>query len=163
MPVVQLVVLGYAFGGTVKHLRVGVVDQDHGLPAVKLRELSGAIAANARTFETVSYADPGMALDALRDGRINGVLTIPPGFSRRVLAKDDPHIALIEDNTDNFVTSTLASSISGMLAAYNRAGHRPDRVSGAGHARTSSRSIRTSRTSSTCCPGRSCSRSSRWS
>ena len=55
MPVVQLVVLGYAFGGTVKHLRVGVVDQDHGLSAVKLRELSGAIAANARTFETVSY------------------------------------------------------------------------------------------------------------
>jgi len=33
-PVVQLVVLGYAFGGNVKHLRVGVVDQDHGLSAV---------------------------------------------------------------------------------------------------------------------------------
>ena len=30
MPLVQLVVLGYAFGGKVKHLTVGVVDQDHG-------------------------------------------------------------------------------------------------------------------------------------
>ena len=35
MPIVQLVVLGYAFGGNVKHLKVGVVDQDHGVPAVK--------------------------------------------------------------------------------------------------------------------------------
>ena len=30
-PVVQLVVLGYAFGGNVKHLKVAVVDQDHGV------------------------------------------------------------------------------------------------------------------------------------
>ena len=37
MPIVQLVVLGYAFGGQIKHLRLGVVDQDHGVPAVKLR------------------------------------------------------------------------------------------------------------------------------
>ena len=129
MPIVQLVVLGYAFGGTVKHLRVGVVDQDHGLSAIKLRELSGAIAANARTFETVPYEDQGVAVNELRDGRLNGVLTIPPGFSRRVLAKDNPRIALIEDNTDNFVTNTLASSISGMLDAYNQPSIDADRVS----------------------------------
>ena len=35
MPLVQLIVLGYAFGGKVKHLRVGVVDGDHGVPALK--------------------------------------------------------------------------------------------------------------------------------
>ena len=35
MPLVQLVVLGYAFGGKVKNLQVGVVDQDHGVPAVQ--------------------------------------------------------------------------------------------------------------------------------
>ena len=39
MPLVQLVVLGYAFGGKVKNLQVGVVDQDHGLPALRLRAL----------------------------------------------------------------------------------------------------------------------------
>src|SRR5438128_80836 len=40
-PLVQLVVLGYAFGGIIKHLKVGVVDQDHGLQAVKLRAMIG--------------------------------------------------------------------------------------------------------------------------
>ena len=34
-PLVQLVVLGYAFGGNVKHLKLAVVDQDHGVPAVQ--------------------------------------------------------------------------------------------------------------------------------
>ena len=43
-PLVQLVVLGYAFGGNVKHLKLGVVDQDHGVPAVRVRELASAVA-----------------------------------------------------------------------------------------------------------------------
>ena len=35
LPVIQLCILGHAIGGNVKHLKVGIVDQDHGLPAVK--------------------------------------------------------------------------------------------------------------------------------
>src|SRR5205807_7452144 len=86
-PLVQLVVLGYAFGGNVKHLKVGVVDQDRGVPAVKVRELANAVAGGVRTFETVNYSDPGQALADLRNGRLNGVLTIPPEFSRKTLEK----------------------------------------------------------------------------
>lgn len=119
LPVIQLLVLGYAFGGKVQHLRVALVDQDHGVPAVKLRELSNAVAANAKTFTMVPYDDPAVALAALRNGRVNGVLTIPPGFSRRTLAGDAPEVALVEDNTDNFVAATLAATFSGMLDAYN--------------------------------------------
>ena len=48
MPLVQLLVLGYAFGGKVKHLTVAVVDEDHGVPALKLKEMCQAISANAR-------------------------------------------------------------------------------------------------------------------
>jgi len=119
-PIVQLVVLGYAFGGSLKNLRVGIVDQDHGLSAVKIRELCGAIAANARTFQTVEYADSGQALADLRNGRINGVLNIPPGFSRRVLAKQEPRIALIADNADNFVAGALTGTLNGLVGAYNQ-------------------------------------------
>jgi ABC-2 type transport system permease protein len=120
MPIVQLVILGYAFGGKVKHLRLGLVDQDRGVPAVRLRELSNAVAANAQTFELIPYADQGGALTALREGHLNGVLTVPPGFSRRVLAGEAPRIALIEDNTDNFVSASLGATISGLLTAYNK-------------------------------------------
>ncbi|HWH03263.1 MAG TPA: ABC transporter permease [Gemmatimonadales bacterium] len=119
-PLVQLVILGYAFGGNVKHLKLAVVDDDQAIPAVRLRELAVAVAANAQTFETIPYADRGAALTALRNGKVNGVLTIPPGFSRRVLQKDDPRVALIEDNTDNFVAATLGATLAGMVSAYNQ-------------------------------------------
>src|SRR3954454_23315208 len=79
-PVVQLVVLGYAFGGNVKHLKLGVVNQDSGVPAVRVRELAGAVTAGAHTFDTFEYGVEGVALADLRNGRINGVLTIPPDF-----------------------------------------------------------------------------------
>jgi ABC-2 type transport system permease protein len=129
-PIVQLVVLGYAFGGNVKHLKVGVVDQDHGVPAIKIHELCGAIAANAKTFDTVEYADAGQALQDLRDGRLNGVLTIPPDYSRRLLAKDDPRVAIIEDNTDNFVTVSLAATVGNMVSALNQPAATSERVPG---------------------------------
>jgi ABC-2 type transport system permease protein len=119
-PLLQLIILGYAFGGNVKHLVVGVVDHDHGVPSVKLREMFGAVAANAQTFTTIQYADEGEALHDLRNGRINGVLTIPPDFSRRALTRNAPRAALIADNTDNFVAATLSGTFSGLIGTYNR-------------------------------------------
>src|SRR5215813_9544012 len=119
-PVVQLVVLGYAFGGVVKHLRVGVVDQDHGVSAVKVRELTRAVAGGAKTFDVIDYADSGQALTDLREGRLNGVLLIPPEFSRRTVENTDPRLALIEDNTDNVVASTLAAAADGLVRAFNQ-------------------------------------------
>src|SRR5215470_6809907 len=130
MPIVQLIVLGYAFGGNVKHLRLAIVDQDHGVPAVKVRELASAISSGARTIDLIDYTDQGVAIADLRDGRVNGVLTIPPEFSRRVLARNQPRVALIEDNTDNFVSSALAATLGGMLVTYNAPPMAP-RIAGA--------------------------------
>jgi ABC-2 type transport system permease protein len=119
MPLVQLVVLGYAFGGKIKNLEVGVVDQDHRVPAVRLKGMFNAVAANAQTFKTISYSDEGQAMRDLRNGRINALLNIPPEFSRKLIAGANPTIAIIEDNTDQFSSSALASSLSESLDAYN--------------------------------------------
>ena len=118
-PLCQLVILGYAFGGNVKHLKLAIVDQDHGLPAVKIRELAGAAAAGARTVDLFDYADEGAAMTDLRNGVVNGVLTIPPDFSRRMLLKNEPTVALVADNTDTVVSGALAASLNSMLGAYN--------------------------------------------
>jgi ABC-2 type transport system permease protein len=130
MPIAQLVVLGYAFGGNVKHLRVAVVDQDHGLPAVKIRELASAVSAGNRTFDILDYTDPGVALADLRNGRVNGVLTIPPDYSRRVLSRNQPKIALIEDNTDSFVSATLAATMGQVITSTGKPAPTSVRLSG---------------------------------
>ena len=129
MPIIQLIVLGYAFGGQVKNLKVALVDHDHGVPATRIHELSNAVAANARTFEPIEYSDLGDAVRDLRDGRLNGVVEIPPSFSRRELSKDDPRVALVEDNTDTFVSSSLTATMSGLVDAFNRQAIEPRRVS----------------------------------
>src|SRR3954447_11148143 len=116
MPIVQLVVLGYAFGGNVKHLKLAIVDQDHGVPAVRIRELASAASSGAHTLDTFDYADQGRAIEDLRNGRVNGVLTIPIDFSRRVLAKNEPRVALIEDNTDSVVAVALAGTLGGIMS-----------------------------------------------
>ena len=129
-PLAQLVVLGYAFGGNVKHLKLAIVDQDHGMPAVRVRELAGAVTSGARTLDLIDYADPGDALTDLRNGRVNGVLTIPPDFSRRALSKNQPRIALISDNTDNVVSGAMAATMTSVIASLNAPATVP-RVAGA--------------------------------
>ncbi|HEY4416384.1 MAG TPA: ABC transporter permease [Verrucomicrobiae bacterium] len=119
MPLVQLVVLGYAFGGQIKNLEIGVVNEDHGLPSIKLQEMFQAVGANAKTFNTIAYSDQATAMRDLRNGRINGVLEIPPEFSRKVFAGANPRIALAEDNTDQFTASALQGVLSQLLPAYN--------------------------------------------
>ncbi|HKI68706.1 MAG TPA: ABC transporter permease, partial [Verrucomicrobiae bacterium] len=49
----------------------------------------------------------------------NGVVTIPPNFSREVLAGANPRIALVEDNTDQFSSSALGGALNSLLTAYN--------------------------------------------
>lgn len=121
MPLVQLVILGYAFGGKIKHLEVGVLDQDHAVPAIKLHEMFQAVSVNAKTFTPIYYNDEAEALHDLRNGKISGILEIPPDFSRKVLAGANPHIALIEDNTDQFSASALEGNLNALLPAYNAA------------------------------------------
>jgi ABC-2 type transport system permease protein len=116
-PILQLVILGYAFGGNVKHLKLGIVNQDRSVPAVRIQELAQAASNGARTFDTQVYADEGDALGDLRNGRLNGVLTIPPDYSRRVLARESPRVALVEDNSDSFVSVALAAAVGGVIGA----------------------------------------------
>ena len=60
MPIVQLVILGYAFGGTVKHLRARRRRSGRrGAGGQAARADRGASPGNAQTFETVNYSDPG--------------------------------------------------------------------------------------------------------
>jgi ABC-2 type transport system permease protein len=124
-PLVQLIVLGSAFGGKIRDLRVAVVDHDRGMETVKLRERFNAIANNARTFITVPYSDEKVALADLREGRINGVLDIPPNFSRDMLARVNPEVALIEDNTDSFAATAMEGIMTSLLRSFGQRDQAP--------------------------------------
>ena len=127
-PLVQLIVLGNAFGGKIKEARLGVVDQDHGTQAVKVREALAAVQSNARTFFPVPYDSDKQAMEDVRTGKLDGAIIIPPEYSRRVYEQNHPRIALVVDNTDNFMSSTLEQQFSELTNALNNPDVEPSRI-----------------------------------
>ena len=119
-PLVQLIVLGNAFGGKIRDARLGLVDQDGGTQALKIREAFDSVRSNMRTFEPVYYHDPKTAMNDVRNGKIDGAVIIPPQYSRRVYEQDQPRIALVVDNTDNFMSSALEDELNGITEALNQ-------------------------------------------
>lgn len=119
-PLVQLIVLGNAFGGKITDARMGLVDQDHGPQAVRVKEAFDSVAANVRTFKPVYYQSDRIAMEDVRSGKIDGAVVIPPQFSRRVYLGEQPKLALIVDNSDQFMSSTLQSKMAEMTQALNQ-------------------------------------------
>jgi ABC-2 type transport system permease protein len=119
-PLVQLIVLGNAFGGKIKDARLGVVDQDGGTQAIKIREAFDSVRANMRTFLPVYYDNEKTAREDVRNGKIQGAVIIPPQYSRRVYEQDRPQIALVVDNSDNFMSSTLEQELTDITNALNQ-------------------------------------------
>src|ERR1700740_1501084 len=62
-PLVQLVVLGYAFGGKIKGTVVAVVDQDQTVQSHRLREMFNGISAGPKTFRIVEYQSLPQAIN----------------------------------------------------------------------------------------------------
>jgi ABC-2 type transport system permease protein len=119
-PLVQLIVLGNAFGGKITDATVAIVDQDGGPQALKIRQAFDAVRSTAKTVTPVLYLSDKQAMEDVRNGKIDGAIVIPPQYSQRVYEKNRPHIALIVDNTDNFMTSTLEGKLQELTAALNQ-------------------------------------------
>src|SRR3954464_8517876 len=124
-PLVQLIVLGNAFGGKIRDAKLGLVDEDGGTQALKIREAFDSVHANMRTFQPLYYTDEKKAVEDVRNGKIQGAVIIPPQYSRRVYEQDAPKIGLVVDNSDNFMTATLEDEMSGITNSLNNPAVQP--------------------------------------
>ena len=118
-PLVQLIVLGNAFGGKIRDAKVGLVDEDGGTQALKIREAFDSVRSNLRTFEPVYYNNEKQAVDDVKNGKIQAAVIIPPQYSRRVYEKEQPKIGLVIDNSDNFMTATIEGEMADITNALN--------------------------------------------
>ena len=119
LPMVQLLVLGNAFGGKIHNARVAVVDYDHGPQATRIHEAMLAVQNNARTYTVQDYGNDMDAVRDLKNGKVNGVVVIPAQFSRKYYEKTRPQIGLVVDNTDAFVTAALQQNLADMVRDFN--------------------------------------------
>ena len=119
LPIVQLIILGNAYGGKIRGAKVAIVDYDHGPQAVAIREACAAIAVNIATFKTTNYSDERQAREDVRTGKLDGAIIIPAQYSRRVYAKDAPKLGLVVDNSDQFTSSSIESEMQSLVNALN--------------------------------------------
>jgi ABC-2 type transport system permease protein len=119
MPILQLVIIGNAFGGKIVGTHVGVVDYDHGPQAVKVREAFDAVAANIKTFSTIEYTSELQAREDVRTGKIDAAVIIPAQYSRRVYEQDAPKLGFVVDNSDLFTSSALEAEMQSLVDAMN--------------------------------------------
>jgi ABC-2 type transport system permease protein len=124
-PLVQLVVLGYAFGGKIKGATIAVVDEDHSVQSRRVQEMFEGIAAGPETFRVLHYNSLSNAIDDLREGFVRGVVDIPPEFSRRYYQQDRPRVVFTEDNSDQFISSAILERVQQMTDELNTADVQP--------------------------------------
>ena len=119
-PLVQLIVLGYAFGGKIKGAHDSVRGQGpFGRIAEGAREFAG-IETGPQTFRVVDIRFGSASASTIcKAGFVQGVIEVPQDFSRRFYHHDRPQIAFTEDNTDQVMASALLERVQQMVDGLN--------------------------------------------
>src|SRR5215510_14050033 len=112
IPILQLVLFGFAINSDPKHLPAAVLLADHGPQG---RSLLYAI-RNSSYFEFVREVTSEIeAEQALARGDVLFVVTIPENFSRKLLRGDRPALLVEADATDPAATSNAIGSLRTVL------------------------------------------------
>lgn len=108
VPLIQLILFGFAINADPKHLPTAVLLADYG---VQGRTLLQAI-RNSNYFEFVrEVATEKEAEEVLARGEAQFVINIPPNFSRDLLRGERPSILVEADATDPAATSNAIGSL----------------------------------------------------
>ncbi len=115
IPLIQLVLFGYAINSDPRHLPAAVLLADRGPHGRTL--LEGL--RNSTYFDFAGELSTEQeARDALARGTVQFVISIPPEFSRELLRGDRPLLLVEADATDPAATSNAMNSIrTGILSA----------------------------------------------
>jgi ABC-2 type transport system permease protein len=111
MPIVQLMLFGYAINNDPRDLPTAVLVQDHGPMA---RSALSALAHNGY-FKIVREAASPEELDqAIARGEVQFALTIPADFTRRVVRGDDAQILVEVDASDPGATGAAVAALANL-------------------------------------------------
>lgn len=107
LPVLQMMLLGYAINMTVEHVPAAVFREDRGIAAQAFVDNLAA----SRAFDVVEYdASRGALRDAIVRGRVRVAFDVPPNFTADVLAGKHPSIGAFVDGSDSAIAQVAYGS-----------------------------------------------------
>jgi ABC-2 type transport system permease protein len=113
IPVVQLLLFGYAINGEPRNLPTAVLVQEN---SVLARSLVAAL-NNSEFFDLVAQARTPDELDRLiRTGRVQFAVTVPADFTRRVTRGDRAQVLVEADATDPSATGGAVAALAALPA-----------------------------------------------
>jgi ABC-2 type transport system permease protein len=110
VPIMQLVLFGYAINGDPKNLPTAVVALDQG-PLV--RAIVRA-AENSGYFRVVEVGSDRQAEALIASGKVQFALVFPADFSRRVLRGETPPLVVYADATDPAATGSAVAALQAL-------------------------------------------------
>ena len=111
LPIVQLLLFGYAINGDPRRLETAVLVQDHGAMS---RSILTAMESSQYFDITLVARTTGELDEALARGDVKFALTIPADFSRRVVRGDGAQILVEADATDPAATSGALAALASL-------------------------------------------------
>ena len=117
IPLLQLVLFGFAINSDPKHLPAAVLLADHGPPG---RSVLHAI-QNSGYFDVVRQVQSeAEGHNALARGEVQFVVNIPDGFTRELLRGERPVVLVEADATDPGATGNALGSLGEIMSAALR-------------------------------------------
>jgi ABC-2 type transport system permease protein len=110
VPIMQLVLFGYAINGDPRHLPTAVVALDQG-PLV--RSIVRA-AENSGYFQVQEVASDSQAEHLIESGQVQFALVFPSDFSQRLLRGEQPPLAVYADATDPAATGSAVAALQAL-------------------------------------------------
>lgn len=112
VPIMQLVLFGYAINTDPKQLPTAVLTRDDG-------PLTRAVLAAMRNTDYFDFKmqvhDPAELDRLVRSGDVQFAVEIPASFERDVRRGDHPRVLVIADATDPVATGTAVSALQGLI------------------------------------------------
>ena len=110
MPLLMVLMFGYAINLDVKEVTIAVVDQDHSAAA---RDIMSHLTADG-AVKVYSYTDDPDDIERMLDeGAIQLGIVIPPGFGRDIAAGKDAPVQVLVDGTE----AAFAAQAMGLVAS----------------------------------------------
>ncbi|MBV8776372.1 MAG: ABC transporter permease, partial [Alphaproteobacteria bacterium] len=116
LPIMQLLLFGYAINTNPKHLPTGLVVAEH---SNYERRLVAAL-QNSGYYDIRMLPSEAAAEKALAEGELLFVINIPPNFDRAVDRGESPSVLVDADATDPTAIGNATAALSGISSVLDR-------------------------------------------
>ena len=117
MPVVQIIIFGFALTNEVKNSSIAVLDQSKDAATVSLVAQINASSYFDVHRNLVSYHE---VEEAFKQGKVKLAIVLPPHFSEDLQHLNRAHIQLIADASDPNVANTLTNYATAIIIDYQK-------------------------------------------